>query len=137
MGQLGGGGMPASPSGGQLNGPPPSPQAAGGGPTGSPNPMSMAGLAPPIQPGTQQMPPEVLTGIMQSMQSIFQLLDSYAQVLPDKAPQLSAVKQLLQMIAAEVQQVGGGPTSPTATGRGFPGSFDRGVPGAGTVGAAG
>lgn len=134
-------GMPGSsafPTGGQLNGPPPSPQSTGmGGPTGAQNPLSMAGLAPPIQPSAGQMPPEVLTGIMQSMQSIFQLLDSYSQVLPDKQQQFDAVKQLLQVILAEVQQVGGGPTSPTATGRGFPAAIDRGVAGAGTVGANG
>ena len=136
MTPMGGGGMPASQSASQLNGPPPSPQMAGGGPTGAQNPLSMAGLAPPVVP-SQGMPPEVLTGIMQSMQSIFQLLDSYAQVLPDKAPQISAVKELLQMILAEVQQVGGGPTSPTATGRAFPAAFDRGQAGAGTPGANG
>lgn len=114
-----------------LDGPPPSPQSLGGGPTGAPTAMSLQGLAPPIPSG--QMPPEILTGIMQSAQSIAQLLDSYAQAVPDLAADWAQLKDHLATVLAKLMQAGSRPTSPTASGPVPPmGGIDRGIAGAGT-----
>lgn len=116
-----------------LDGPPPSPQMAGAGPTGSPTPFSLDTLAPP-QVTSAQMPPEILTGIMQAAQQIAGLYDSFAQVTPDLAPDWAALKDQLSLVLAKLVQAGSGPTSPTATGPAYPaGGFDRGVAGAGAV----
>ena len=95
-------------------------------------PFSMRGLSNAIP--TNSMPPEVLTGITQSAQSMGDLLDSWAQITPDKAAQLSMIKDLVQQYLADLMGGGAGPTQPTATGPAFPGGgMDRGIPGAGSV----
>ena len=114
-----------------LDGPPPSPQSMGAGPTGQPTPFSLDQLAPPVP--SNQLPPEMLTGIMQSAQQIAQLLDSYAQATPDLAADWAMLKDQLAMVLAKLVQAGSGPTSPTATGPAFPAAFDRGIAGAGTT----
>lgn len=124
---------PATADTSQLDGPPPSPTAMGGqpdaGPTGS---FSMKGLTP--QTPSNQMPPEILTGLMQAAQTISALLDSFAQVTPDKAAKLALIKDLLQQYLADVTTAGAGPTSPTAAGPAFPGGgISRGIAGAGSV----
>src|SRR4051812_16913977 len=86
-----------------LDGPPPSPQGLGGGPSGQPTPMSLAALAPPSVP-SQQMPPEILTGIMQSAQGIAQMFDAYAQATPDLAGDWAQLKDALAMILAKLMQ---------------------------------
>ena len=119
---------PATADTSQLDGPPPSPTAMGG----SSAPFSMQGLAPPVP--TNQMPPEVLTGLLQSAQTIGQMLDSFAQVTPDKAAQLALIKDLLQQYLADLAVAGAGPVSPTAPGPAFPGGgIDRGIAGPGSV----
>jgi len=115
----------------QLDGPPPSPQMAGAGPMGAPSPFSLSAMAPGLP--SHQMPPEILTGILQSSQKIGELLDSYAQVAPDLAMQFSAIKDQLAQVLAQLVQSGAGAMSSTAVGRQFPAAFDRGVAGAGTV----
>lgn len=113
-----------------LDAPPPSPTPMGG--MNGAAPFSMQGLAPPISSG--QMPPEILTGLTASAQKIGELLDSFAQITPDKAAQLALIKDLLQRYLADLMTVGSGPISPTATGPAFPGGgLDRGVAGAGAV----
>jgi len=113
-----------------LDGPPPSPTAMGG--VDPSAPASMRGLAPPV--ASDQMPPEVLTGLMQSAQTIGQMLDSFAQVTPDKAAKLGLIKDLLQQYLAEIVTAGAGPVSPTAPGPAFPGGgIDRGIAGPGSV----
>jgi hypothetical protein len=113
-----------------LDGPPPSPTPMGGG-----DPFSPQGLVPGGGPiPSDQMPPEVLTGLMQSAQTIAQMLDSFAQVTPDKAPQLNLIKDLLSRYLADVTTAGAGPVSPTAPGPAFPGGgIDRGLAGPGSV----
>ena len=124
---------PRSPGAGgsQLDGPPPSPtpmDPAGGGNT----PLSMRGLAPQIP--ANQMPPEILTGLLQAGQTIGQMLDSFSQVLPDKSAQFALIKDLLQQVFADVVSAGAGATSPTAAGPAFPGGgIDRGIAGPGSV----
>jgi len=95
--------------------------------------MSLATLAPPQVPSAQ-MPPEILTGVMQAATKIGELLDSFSQVAPDLAMDFAAVKDQLAMILAKLVQGGAGPTSPTASGPAFPGGgMDRGISGPGTV----
>ncbi len=122
------GGATASP----LDGPPPSPTPMGG---PAPNsPFSMKGLGGPAPVPSGQMPPEVLTGLTQSAQTISQMLDSFAQVTPDKATQLALIKELLQQYLADLMAAGAGPVSPTAPGPAFPGGgVDRGISGPGSV----
>lgn len=124
---------PATASSSPLDGPPPSPTPMGGQP-GPSGPLGMRGLAGPAPLPADQMPPEVLTGLMQAAQTIGALLDSFAQVTPDKATQLALIKDLLQQYLAEVTSAGAQPTSPTAAGPAFPGGgIDRGVAGPGAV----
>lgn len=122
---------PMPQAGSALDGPPPSPQSVGAGPTGQPTPFSLQQLAPPVPTG--QLPPEMLTGIMQSAQQIAQLFDSYAQATPDLAQDWAQLKDQLAAVLAKLVQAGAGPTSPTAAGPAFPAAFDRGIAGAGTT----
>jgi len=134
---MGGSGFPGigpTPGASALDGPPPSPTPMGG---VDPNaPFSMSGLAGqlPGQIPAQGMPPEVLTGLTQAMTSVGDMLDSAAQVTPDKAPQLALIKDMIQQYLADVVGAGGGPVSPTAAGPAPPmGGMDRGISGPGSV----
>jgi hypothetical protein len=134
----GGGGFPGtgpSPGAPALDYPPPSPTPMGDAGSG----FSMRGIAGP-GPGpagqipTQGMPPEVLTGITQSAQSMSDLLDSWAQITPDQGPQLALIKDMVAQYLAALMGSGAGPVSPTAAGSAFPGGgMDRGISGPGTV----
>ncbi len=95
-------------------------------------PFSLNGVAPSIP--SNKLPPEVLTGLTAAAQKINELLDSFAQVTPDKASQLAMMKDMLQQYLADLMTAGAGPISPTATGPAFPGGgMDRGIAGAGAV----
>jgi len=123
--------FPPMPGGTALDGPPPSPTPMAPPPEGGG--FAAGGLAPSMIPA-DQLPPEVLQGVMQSAQTIGQLLDSFAQVTPDKAAQLALIKDLLQRYLAEITVAGAGPISPTAPGPAFPGGgIDRGIAGPGSV----
>lgn len=114
-----------------LDGPPPSPQAMGGGPMGAPDMQQLMG---PQQVPSDQLPPEMLTAIMQSSQQIATLFDSYAQATPDLAADWGQLKDALAAVLAKLVQAGAGPTSPTATGAAFPGGgMARGIAGAGSI----
>jgi hypothetical protein len=138
----GGSGFPGigpTPGSTALDGPPPSPTPMGGVDPNSP--FSMSGLAGQIPGGpgpggiaSGQMPPEVLTGITQSAQAVSDLFDSWAQITPDKAPQLALLKDMVQQYLADLMGNGAGPVSPTAAGPAPPmGGMDRGLAGAGSV----
>ena len=95
-------------------------------------PFSPRGLTPQVP--SDQLPPEVLTGLMQAAQTISQTLDSFAQVTPDKGAQLALIKDLLQRYLADLTVAGAGPVSATAPGPAFPGGgVDRGIAGPGSV----
>ena len=117
-----------------LDGPPPSPTDMGAAGAG---PFSAQGLtggqgSQPIP--ADQLPPEVLTGIMQAAQKVSTVLDSFAQVTPDKGAQLSLIKDLLARYLADITSAGAGPVSPTASGQAPPmGGLDRGIASAGPV----
>jgi hypothetical protein len=123
-----------TPGSAALDQPPPSPTPMGGPPPGAAGPggFSMRGLAGQIPSGG--MPPEVLTGITQSAQSVSDLLDSWSQITPDQASQLSMIKDLIQQYLAGLMTNGAGATAPTAAGPAPPmGGMDRGLSGAGAI----
>jgi len=123
-----------------LDGPPPSPTAMGdmgggfsmrgiAGPGGTGGPVGMGGGIP-----SSAIPPEILTGVTQSAQTMDAMLDSFMQVTPNKGAQLQMIKQMLQQYLADLMTDGGGATTPTATGPAFPGGgMDRGLAGAGAI----
>jgi ABC-type sugar transport system substrate-binding protein len=95
-------------------------------------PFSPKGLVPQVP--TDQLPPEMLTGIMQAAQTISATLDSFAQATPDKGAQLALIKDLLQRYLADLTVAGAGPVSPTAPGPAAPmGGIDRGISGPGSI----
>lgn len=90
---------------------------------------TLSGLAQPAQIGTAGLPPEILTGIMQSADKINSMFDAFAQVTPDMTNEWELCKAVLQRAVGKLLVAGGGPTSPTATGPQFPGGgTDAGVP---------
>ena len=129
---MGGGfpGMGPTPGSAALDQPPPSPTPMGG--VDQNSPFSMQGVASQIP--SNQMPPEVLTGVTQSASTVNDMFNSWSQVAPDQQGLIAMMQQLLQQFLANIMQSGSGPTSPTASGPGFPGGgIDRGLAGAGTV----
>lgn len=124
-----------SPNVGQspLDGPPPSPTAMGAAGAGPFSPQGLTGDQSTQIP-SDQIPPEVLTGIMQASQKISALLDSFAQVTPDKGAQIGMIKDMLARYLADITAAGAGPTSPTSAGQAPPmGGMDRGVASSGPV----
>lgn len=126
-----GAGVPASDP---LAAPPPSP--TGMNPDGAGNaPFSLRGMAGPSATiPSNQLPPEILTGITQAALQINQMLDSFAQATPDQSQILVQVKDLLQQYLAALMTSGAGAVSPTASGPAFPGGgIPRGIAGGGAV----
>ncbi len=125
----------AGPSGGGISpnvGTSPTPMGAAGAGPFSPQGLTGGGGPQPIP--AEQLPPEVLTGIMQSAQKIAALLDSYAQVVPDKGAQLALIKDMLARFLSDITSAGAGPTSPTNPGQAPPmGGMDRGIASSGPV----
>jgi hypothetical protein len=127
-------GLGPTPGSTALDAPPPSPTPMGE--VDAAGPFSMRGLAGavPGQVPAAGMPPEVLTGVQQSVSTMQSMLDSLTQVTPDQAGLLAMMKQMLQEYGQQVQVAGAGPTSPTAAGPAFPGGgIDRGLAGAGSI----
>lgn len=124
--------VPATVGASPLDAPPPSPTPMGA--QGAPQGFSPAGLTGPVQVPTDQLPPQMLTGIMQAAQTMAQTLDSFAQATPDKGAQLALIKNLLAQYLADITTAGAGPISPTAPGPAFPGGgIQRGLAGPGSV----
>lgn len=110
------------PGSGPLDAPPPPPGAMGGAPTPGPGEMpTLSSFGGPAPIGSANLPPEILTGMMQAAEKIGQMLDSFAQVTPDLAPDWALLKDLLQRTLGKVLVAGGSPTSASAPGTGFPG----------------
>ncbi len=108
-----------------LDGPPPSPATEMGmSPGPSPSTPPQGGtfgslMGNPVS--SQQLPPEMLTGMMQAGETISSTIDSFAQAAPDLAPDFLLVKDALQRALAKLLAAGAGPTAPTAPGPNFPG----------------
>ncbi len=124
----------ALPGGSPLDAPPPPPGPMGGDPAAGGVP-TLSGLgssmATPMTSG--QLPPEILTGIVQATQKIKQMIDSFAQVTPDLAMDWDLCKTVIDKALGKVLAAGGGPASPQASGDQFPGGgFSAGLSQQGT-----
>ena len=121
----------SSPGNDPLAGPPPSPTAMGG----REGPLSPAGLAGgPTSLPSNQLPPEVLTGLVTAFDQVGSVLDAAAQIAPDKGAQVSLIKDLIQQLLADLMVAGATPTAPTNAGPAFPGGgLQRGISGTGAV----
>jgi hypothetical protein len=82
---------------------------------------TLGGLAQPAQIGSANMPPEILTGMLQACQKIDEMFDSFAQVTPDLASDWDLCKEILKRTLGKVMVAGGSATSPNAPGSQFPG----------------
>ena len=112
--------MPGTlPGSGPMDTPPPSPDTPGGG-VGAQMP-TLSGLAQPAPIGSSNIPPEILTGMLQAAQKIDEMFDSFAQVTPDLAADWDLCKEVLKRTLGKVMVAGGGATSPNAPGSQFPG----------------
>jgi hypothetical protein len=115
---------------GPLDTPPPSPDTPGGG-TGGQMP-TLSGLAAPAPIGSANIPPEILTGMLQAAEKINGIFDSFAQVTPDLAADWDLCKEILKRTLGKVLVAGGGAATPNAPGSQFPGGgMNAGMPGAG------
>jgi hypothetical protein len=73
------------------------------------------------------MPPEVLTGLMATGQSMLKNLDTFAQVAPDLASDVAVVQDGLNRLLGKLLVAGGQATSPTSAPMPFAGGGqDRG-----------
>ena len=109
-----------------LDQPPPSPALSTGVNPGTPAPMSQMG-GPADALHSQMLPPDVLTGMLKVTTKMAEDLNALAQMTPDLAPYWAAVHDALTEVMSRVFMAGGGPTSPTAPGPGYPGGgIDRG-----------
>ncbi len=110
-----------------LDQPPPSPALAQGMNPGSPSMTDLMGQTANPQVPADQMPQDVLTGMMTAATKIAQDLDSFAQMTPNLASDWAAVRAALAAAMSKLLMAGSNPTSPTAPGPGFPGGgLDRG-----------
>ena len=82
---------------------------------------TLSGLAAPMPMTSGQLPPEILTGIVQACGKISGMFDAFAQVTPDLAMDWDLCKTLLDKTLGKVMAAGGGPSSPQAPGPAFPG----------------
>ena len=90
---------------------------------------TLSQFAGPAPMGSADLPPEILTGILQASEKINQMYDSFAQVTPDLASDWALCKDVLQRTLGKVLVAGGTPTSPTAAGSPFPGGgFTNAMP---------
>lgn len=108
------------PGASQLDDPPPSPANTDG---MSPGPSLDAIMGPQgrTQVPSNQIPPQVLTGMLQAASQMNTIINSFAQATPDLAPDWAICKAALASAMAKVQLAGAGPTAPTSTGPAFPG----------------
>jgi hypothetical protein len=82
---------------------------------------TLSGLGAPIPMTSGQLPPEILTGIVQSADKIKGMFDSFAQVTPDLAMDWDLCKTVLDKALGKLLAAGAGPASPQAPGSPFPG----------------
>ena len=107
--------MPPAGGSSVLDAPPPPPGPMGaGGPSGDGGP-TLSQFAGPAPIGSANIPPEILTGMMQAADKISQMFDSFAQVTPDLATDWDILKTLFQKTLGKILVAGGTATSPTAS----------------------
>ena len=120
-GSTGGMTPPLSPYGGVLDAPPPSPAL--------PQMGAMGGEMGPLGlPPAAGMDPAILTGILESANSVFKMYDQWAGMVPDLATDLQLASTTLQRVLDKLFASAGGNISNLSPGRNFPGGgFDRGL----------
>lgn len=122
-----GAGSMAGGSGSQLDGPPPSPAMGMGDstlqPGAQPQMPSFGEMAEPLTAGTpgRAVSPEIAVGVIQSAQTIYGILDSFASIIPDLANDFALQKDLLQRTMAKLMVNAGTVAPPGSTGTNFPG----------------
>ena len=99
---------------GMLDGPPPNPMLAG--PQQIPGAMGAGGPSTP----SRQLPPEVLQGMNQSCQTILDMINSMASMVPDLAPSLALAQRGIQDFLSKVTLAGGGPAPGMNAGTSMP-----------------
>lgn len=109
-----------------LDGPPPSPAMGGAQaplPGQQPPVPSFAEMAEPLAMGTpgRALSPELVMGMLQSASSIYGMLDSMAQLVPDLANDFALQKDLLQRTLGKLVVNGGTAAAPGSVGVNFPG----------------
>jgi len=128
----GAGGMTGGGMTSMLDAPPPNPTGADTTltPGATPQMPSFGEMAAPLTAGTpgRATTPEVLMGVMSSLETIAGMYDSMASVVPDLASDFAMLKDLQQRVAAKLLTKGGQPASPTSPGLNFPGGgWERGA----------
>jgi hypothetical protein len=128
----GAGGMTGGGLTSQLDAPPPNPTGANQPltPGATPQMPSFGEMSQPLTAGTpgRATTPEVLMGVMSSLETIAGMYDSMASVVPDLASDFAMLKDLQQRVAAKLLTKGGQPASPTSPGLNFPGGgWERGA----------
>lgn len=128
----GAGGMTSGGLSSILDAPPPNPTGADQPltPGAQPQMPSFDQMAAPMTAGTpgRATTPEVLMGVMSSLETISGMYDSMASVVPDLASDFAMLKDLQQRVAAKLLTKGGQPSSPVSPGLNFPGGgFERGM----------
>lgn len=114
-GRTAGSGMGSS----ALDAPPPNPTNPTFSDLQNPGNVGSSGLGAPAR----QLAPEVLMGILKSVESMTGMMDDIAQMVPDIAPEIAASKDLLMRGAQKLVLAGGAPsTAGNSAGRDFPGS---------------
>lgn len=113
-GRTAGSGMGSS----MLDAPPPSPVNPSFSDLQNPGNVGSSGLGAPAR----QLPPEVLMGVIKSIETISGMLDDIAQMIPDIAPEIAAGKDLILRGASKLVAAGGAPSSMSSVGREFPGA---------------
>lgn len=103
-----------------LDAPPAAPGPMGGDQSQGGMP-GLSGLASPLPMGAGQLPPEILTGIVQSCEKIKGMFDAFAQVTPDLGMDWDLCKTIVDKTLGKVLAAGGGPASPQNPGPSFPG----------------
>ncbi len=99
---------------GLLDGPPPNPMLAG--------PQQLPGMmgASPSSPTSRQLPPETLQGLTQTMNTVLDIINSTASMVPDLAGTLAVATTAIQQFMSQVTLAGGGPTSQAQAGTPMP-----------------
>lgn len=109
-----------------LDGPPPNPVDQSTQPLQpgqTPPQPSFSEMAAPLTAGSpgRATTPEVLMGVMNSLESMSTMYDSMASIIPDLASDFAMLKDIQQRVAAKLLVKGGQPASPVSTGLNFPG----------------
>lgn len=101
-----------------LDAPPPSPVNPNFSDLQNPGNVGSSSIGAPAR----QLPPDVLAGVLKSIESITGMLDDIAQMIPDIAPEIAGGKDLILRGAAKLVMAGGAPSGMSSVGREFPGS---------------